>query len=177
MGPLAPRRDASTTRIERPRGEGMQGEWGTEDPRISRELRGFREQSRPHSPFIPSPRADQSLEVARMGARGEGTGRPVACARKSSRGAKKLTVSSTEALLLYVLCASVVKERFRNSRLTPRGAARIVPRQHASRHRNFDGPNGDAPPGRGRVASLRLRPGSPPVVPSHNNIAHRHVST
>ncbi len=45
IGPLAPRRDAPTTRIERPRGEGMQGEWGTEDPRISEELRGFREQS------------------------------------------------------------------------------------------------------------------------------------
>ena len=31
-----------------------------------------------------------------MGARGEGTGRPVACARKSSRGATNHLLSSTE---------------------------------------------------------------------------------
>ncbi len=79
LGPLAPRRDAPTTQIERPRGEGMQGEWGTADPRISWELRSFREQSRPHSPFIPSPRADQFRKVAGQGARGEGTGRPAVC--------------------------------------------------------------------------------------------------
>ncbi len=65
-------------------------------------IAGFREPSRPHSPFIPSPRAHQFLEVARMGARGEETGRPVACARKSSRGAKKLTVSSTEKSSMYL---------------------------------------------------------------------------
>ncbi len=45
-------------RIERPRGEGMQGEWGTENLRISLGITSFCDHWQPHSAFIPSPRAD-----------------------------------------------------------------------------------------------------------------------
>ncbi len=50
-------------------------------------------------PFIPSPHADQFREVARRGARGEGTGRPVVGARKSFPSDKRKTKPSRGARL------------------------------------------------------------------------------
>jgi hypothetical protein len=70
-------RARSTTLYERPRGEGMQGEWGTEEPARFFAIALLSPSSRPHSPSSPRPVRIGSVRPFdwEHGARGPGTRR------------------------------------------------------------------------------------------------------